>query len=120
MQSIADRPRATRYHMSAPVWFRCVGEQDWQLGQTVNVSRTGVLFTSGSPVLAAATRLEFVLVLPSLGHPGESRVQCEGQVVRQCRTASEGASATAATIDRYEFLGMTPASTAGLVDVNSN
>jgi len=87
------------------------------LGQTVNVSRTGVLFTGVPGTVAVGARMQFVLALPSMGHLGSSRVQCEGQVVRQCRSAATGESATAATIDHYEFLGITTASAPGLEEV---
>jgi hypothetical protein len=108
MQQIADRPRATRYEMSAPLMYRAVGGSDWLAGRTVNVSRSGVLFRTAQPVLPAATRVEFILMLPSLGLPGSSRVQCQGQIVRYCALPSEGPPAMAATIDAYDFLGIGP------------
>jgi hypothetical protein len=110
MQQLADKPRATRYEMSAPMLYRRLGEPEWSPGQTVNISRSGVLFTAPPPVPPANTRLQFVLMLPSLGHPGRSRVQCEGQVVRR-RDEDGGALAVAATIESYEFLGMGPEQT---------
>ncbi len=108
MQQLADRPRATRYEMSAPLVYRTVGGGDWIAGRTVNVSRTGVLFHGSDPALPAATRIEFVLLLPSLGLPGSPRVQCQGQIVRQCHAPIEGQCAMAATIDAYDFLGVSP------------
>jgi hypothetical protein len=108
MQHLADRPRATRYEMSAPLVYRCVGEEEWRRGRTENISRTGVLFQAAMPVLPAATRIEFILVLPDIGPPGGSRVQCAGRVVRQRGAAAEGACAMAATIDAYDFLGVAP------------
>ena len=108
MQQSADRPRAHRYDLSAPVLYRQVGEGDWSTGRTVNVSRTGVLFTECSRVPRAAAELEFFLMLPGLGHPGESRVQCQGRVVRQIGGPSDAAVAVAVTIESYRFLGLAP------------
>jgi hypothetical protein len=109
MQQLADRPRATRYRMSAPLVYRRTGEGYWLAGRTLNVSRSGVLFEAAVPVLPAATRIEFILMLPSLGLPGNSRVQCQGQIVRTCDAPVAGACAMAATIDAYDFLGISPA-----------
>ena len=108
MQHVADRPRAMRYEMSAPMLYRCLGEDAWRRGRTENVSRNGVLFQAALPVLPARTRIEFVLKLPDGGPPGGSWVQCEGQVVRHGSAGSEGACTMAATIDAYDFLGVTP------------
>ena len=113
MQQLADRPRATRYQMSAPLVYRCVGGGCWLNGRTVNVSRTGVLFQAVPPVLPATTRIEFILTLPSLGLPGNSRVQCQGRVVRHCHSPTDGECAMAATIDAYDFLGVAPETTSG-------
>jgi hypothetical protein len=117
MQQLADQPRATRYAMAAPVVFRRVGADDWLAGRTVNVSRTGVLFEAVPPAPPAATRIEFILLLPSLGLPGRSRVQCQGQVVRNFDAPKGGASAIAATIDAYDFLGIEPEAIPGRADV---
>jgi hypothetical protein len=117
MEQLIDRPRAVRYEVAASVMYRCVGEEYWREGRTVNVSRSGVLFESASPVLAAATRIEFILLLPSLGLPGRSRVQCQGRVVRQMRVPEGGGCAMAATIDAYDFLGVAPEATPGRADV---
>jgi hypothetical protein len=108
MQHLADRPRATRYEVSAALVYRRVGEEKWRRGRTENISRTGVLFQAAVPVLPAATRIEFILALPDIGPPGGSRVQCAGQIVRHCTTAADGDCAMAATIDAYDFLGVAP------------
>jgi hypothetical protein len=105
---LADTVRAPRYEMSAALVYRPLGSVDWMAGRTVNVSRTGVLFRGVPPKLAPATAVEFVLMLESPGHPGRCRVQCQGRVVRICRTEADGACAMAATIDGYKFLGIGP------------
>ncbi len=65
-----------------------------------------MLFTECRQVPQAAAELEFVLVLPGLGHPGESRVQCQGRVVRRSGGPSDAAAAVAVTIESYRFLGL--------------
>ncbi len=116
MQLMGERPRATRYAMSAPILYRPLGAHGWEEGRTVNVSRSGVLFESPASGLSADTRLEFILVLPSLGLPGHSRVRCTGQIVRH-DLAPAGGRSMAATIDAYDFLGIAaaaaPESTSG-------
>lgn len=107
MEPLVDRPRATRYPLSAPVLYRPVGAGQWQEGRTVNVSRTGVLFQSAASTLVADTRIELILMLPSLGLPGRSRVQCQGRIVRRVPQPSDAGCAMAATIDAYDFLGVT-------------
>ena len=90
MGQLADRPRATRYDMSAPLMYRCLGEDPWRRGRTENISRSGVLFQAAVPVPAASTRIEFIVKLPDLEPPGGSWVQCRGHVVRHCRAAAAG------------------------------
>jgi hypothetical protein len=108
MQHLADRPRATRYEMSTPLMYRCLGEDAWCLGRTENISRSGVLFRVTVPALPVSTKIEFIVKLPDIEPPGGSWVQCRGQVVRQCGATAEGGCAMAATIDTYDFLGVAP------------
>ncbi len=119
MQQSVTMPRASRYEMSTPLLYRRIGDDDWSTGRTVNISRTGVLFTGLPAHLQAATEVEFVLMLQALGQPGPSRVQCRGMVVRVVRTATEGACAMAATIEGYEFLGREPETEPGTGDAGS-
>ncbi len=93
--------------MSTPLSYRCVGADDWRTGRTVNVSRTGVLFTGPSPCPETAATLEFVLALPSLGLRGRSQVQCQGHVVRRSGNP-DAPAAVAVTIDSYRITGIVP------------
>ena len=106
MQQSADMPRAHRYDLSAPVLFRQVGEGDWSTGRTVNVSRTGVLFTECSRVPRAAAEVEFVLMLPGLGHPGSPGCSARGGSCAGAAAPSDAAVAVAVTIERIPFLGL--------------
>jgi len=116
MQQLVPIPRALRYEMSSPLFYRRVGDSDWTSGRTVNISRTGVLFTGLQPKLVPEAGVEFVLMLQGLGRPGQSRVECRGTVVRVVRTATEGACAMAATIEGCEFLGLEPETKPGTGD----
>lgn len=116
MEHLADRPRATRYEMSARLVFRSVGDEEWRRGRTRNISRSGVLFQTAVPALPVATRIEFILVLPDAGPSGGSRVQCGGQVVRHGSRAADGDCAMAATIDAYDFLGAGPNDVPGMAE----
>jgi len=105
---LPDRPRATRYVISAPVMYRCLGEGPWRLGRTENISRTGVLFQAAVPAPSVSSRVEFFVKLPDVGTPTGSWVQCQGRVARHCSAAEVGACAMAVTIDEYKFLGVAP------------
>ena len=70
--------RAERRPMRIPLRYRIEGQQDWQAGETINVSETGLLFTSnemlevdahveitfqtsGVPLLQSSTRQALVV-----------------------------------------------------------
>jgi hypothetical protein len=102
MQASTQQARATRFCIPAPVRYRVIGEEAWRVGDMVNVSRSGVLFQTFSPLLPAETCLEFILAFENLEVPG-TNVRCVGRVVR-CRAGPEGTTTLAATIDRYRFV----------------
>lgn len=103
MNLIATTPRATRYDLRTRVVYRREGEETWQEGQAVNVSRTGVLFQPLGQALPLATAVEFVIELPSHGIRRHARIQCRGRIARCCGEEATPA-AIAATIDNYRFL----------------
>jgi len=98
-------PRAQRFPVHVRLRYRCLGEDSWYDGWTVNMSRTGILFRATKP-LDPDTRIEMMLSLPPI-LTGESsaNVLCKGQVVRvQEMPAAESQVALAATIHRFKFL----------------
>jgi hypothetical protein len=103
------RPRATRYEFGAVILYRQVGECSWREGWTVNVSRTGVLFTAPPPGVALKSSVEMIVVLPDFGAGGISRIRCTGQIVRTGEDRSDGRVVLAATIEEYRFLKPTEA-----------
>ena len=69
------------------------------LGETKNVSSSGVLFQSTSP-LPVGESIEYFITLPKTsGSKLDVRLRCVGRIVREMDDAS-----FAATLDRYEFL----------------
>jgi hypothetical protein len=70
--------RAERRQLRLPLRYRVEGQEEWQPGETINVSETGLLFTSnemlevdaqleitfqtsGAPLLQSSTRLVLVV-----------------------------------------------------------
>jgi PilZ domain len=42
----ADSVRATRHDLNIPLRYRLEGNQDWQPGEAINMSESGLLFSS--------------------------------------------------------------------------
>jgi len=76
------RNRATRFNLRLPVYFRQPDSPTWLEGTTENVSYTGMLFRSASPI-APATTLELRLRLATAAQGTEStEMHGKGSVVR--------------------------------------
>ena len=105
MTLIATTPRAPRYALQTRVVYRREGDEAWQEGRAVNVSRSGVLFQPHGMSPPRAAVIEFVLELPSVSPHGHARVACRGRVAR-C-SSGPVLPAVAATIDSYRFLDPT-------------
>jgi PilZ domain len=70
-----------------------------RVGETKNVSSSGVLFKSGAS-LRIGEPVEYVITLPTSPTPGiQIRLRCMGKVVRVVQE-----NAIAATLERYEFV----------------
>ena len=102
-------PRATRYEFGAVILYRLGGEGVWHEGWTVDVSRTGVLFTTQPPAVDPNSPVEMIVVLPDFGSGGISRIRCSGHIVRIAGTTANGQVSIAASIDDYRFLKPTEA-----------
>ena len=96
--------RAERFKLQLPLKYRQVGENDWRLGTTENISRSGLLFRAEEP-LAPSVQLEINLVLPAeIAGLSAAEVVCRGEIVRTI--APETATmhpALAAKILQYHF-----------------
>ncbi|MFI5103645.1 MAG: PilZ domain-containing protein [Terriglobales bacterium] len=53
----AEKDRATRHELKIPLRYRLNGQQDWSSGETINVSESGILFSSNN-LLEVDSRLE--------------------------------------------------------------
>jgi PilZ domain len=81
----ADRRLSRRYSMRIPIRFRYaedVSETEGYTGELLNISRTGLFFTTKIPLLLGTT-LQLALRVPrELTGSAKSVVQCIGSVVR--------------------------------------
>jgi PAS domain S-box-containing protein len=96
--------RAQRFHIQLPLRYRRLGEKEWHVGTTENISRSGMLFEADE-VLQPAAQLEINLVLPQeIAGLSSTEVVCRGEVVRTVEHGGETPSpALAARILQYHF-----------------
>jgi DNA-binding response OmpR family regulator len=96
--------RAQRFQLHLPLRYRRIGENQWHLGTTENISRSGLLFQADE-LLQPASQLEINLVLPAeIAGLSETEVVCRGEVVRTIERQGEAMSpALAARILQYHF-----------------
>jgi response regulator RpfG family c-di-GMP phosphodiesterase len=96
--------RAQRFQLHLPLRYRRIGENQWHLGTTENISRSGLLFQADE-LLQPASQLEINLVLPAeIAGLAETEVVCRGEVVRTIERQGEAMSpALAARILQYHF-----------------
>jgi PAS domain S-box-containing protein len=96
--------RAQRFQLHLPLRYRRLGETQWHVGKTENISRSGLLFQSDD-VLQPNSQLEISLVLPAeIAGLSGTEVVCRGEVVRTVERQGESVSpALAARILQYHF-----------------
>lgn len=96
--------RACRFPIQIPLKFRESGSREWHAGQSINISRTGILFKSDIDVLPK-TLLEMQILLPAEAVGKKHvHVRCWGPVVRMAPLVPDsGVTASAAIILRYRF-----------------
>jgi PilZ domain len=105
----AWRPRERRLGHRVSVLFRIPGSDDWIEGVTENVSHSGLLFRSSSP-LEVGSSMELILEMPrELTGDGAARVVCEGSLVRvepvpPTRKREQSSFLMACTITQYKFV----------------
>lgn len=104
-KSLHISERARRFALHLPVFYREADSATWLRGTTENISHTGVLFLSSSP-MAPETTLDLrlkVAVRSKSGGPAE--VRCKGSVVRlEPRSASQTPIALAVAISDYRIV----------------
>ena len=96
--------RAQRFHLNLPLRYRRLGDRDWHVGTTENISRSGMLF-QGDEALQPNAQLEINLVLPQeIAGLSATEVVCRGEVVRTIEhNGSTLSPALAARILQYHF-----------------
>jgi hypothetical protein len=87
-----------------PLRYRRLGENEWHVGTTENISRSGMLFQADE-MLQPSAQLEINLVLPAeIAGLSATEVVCRGEVVRTIEPHGETLSpALAARILQYHF-----------------
>jgi PilZ domain len=96
--------RAPRFHIQLPLRYRRLGEKEWHVGETENISRSGMLFQADE-ILQPSAQLEINLVLPAeIAGLSATEVVCRGEVVRTVEHKGDPMHpALAARILQYHF-----------------
>jgi len=96
--------RAQRFQLHLPLRYRRLGEKQWHVGTTENISRSGMLFQADE-LLQPSSQLEINLVLPAeIAGLSETEVVCRGEIVRTVERKGEMLSpALGARILQYHF-----------------
>lgn len=96
--------RATRFLIRTPLLFRERGDTEWRHAWTVNLSQSGVLFTTDAAVPSVGRDVEFVLALPVHHRDDPVEVLCTGRVVRIAASALDtGTRCIGMTIESHSF-----------------
>jgi len=100
----APPARAQRFQLHLPLRYRRIGEAEWHVGKTENISRSGLLFQADD-ALQPNSQLEINLVLPAeIAGLSGTEVVCRGEVVRTVeRMGDTMTPALAARILQYHF-----------------
>ncbi|HEV2401769.1 MAG TPA: ATP-binding protein [Candidatus Sulfotelmatobacter sp.] len=100
----APPARAQRFQLHLPLRYRRLGDTQWHVGTTENISRSGMLFHADD-VLQPNSQLEINLVLPAeIAGLSGTEVVCRGEIVRTIDQQGETLSpALAARILQYHF-----------------
>jgi PilZ domain len=97
--------RAPRFAIHTRLRYRARGGEQWNDGEMVNISRSGLLFRA-SQSLRVRTPLEMTFELPvELSEGPAATVNCQGVVVRTVQpAASDQSPELAATIRDYRLI----------------
>jgi PilZ domain len=99
-----ERRAAQRFDFQLPLTVRWSNGEHSGCGFTQDLSTRGVFFYTDSP-LAPGDAVEIVLVMPSeITLTENSRVRCNGRVVRLADPAVGSKSGVAVQIESYEYL----------------
>jgi len=100
----APPARAQRFQLHLPLRYRRLGEAQWHVGTTENISRSGLLFRADD-MLQPNALVEINLVLPAeIAGLSGTEVVCRGEVVRAVERKGQTVNpALAARILQYHF-----------------
>ena len=97
--TVTEQRKNQRFDLRLPLEIVRTGAVPKTVGETRNMSSSGVLFTSAAPV-DIGQPIEYLITLPKAPSArAEVRLRCVGKVVR-----SEEETRFAATMERYEFV----------------
>jgi hypothetical protein len=96
---VNEQRRNQRFELKLPFEIIRAGTNSKVVGETKNVSSSGVLFTSNSAV-AVGEPIEYFITFPKPANSrSEVRLRCVGTVLRE-----DPELKFAATLERYEFI----------------
>jgi hypothetical protein len=96
--------RAPRFPLRLGLRYRQAGDPEWHLGESDNISRSGVLFRAPAFVQIDAP-VELRIALPVKPDSGAAEIWCHGRVVRTvAQPESYSTRGFAVAIERYDFL----------------
>lgn len=99
MIKVNEQRRNQRFELKLPFEIIRGGTNTKTMGETKNVSSSGVLFTSETAV-EVGEPIEYFITFPKpAGSRSEVRLRCVGTVLRE-----DEQSKFAATLERYEFV----------------
>jgi hypothetical protein len=97
--NVNEQRKNQRFDLKLPFEILRTGANTKMVGETKNVSSSGVLFTSDMS-FPIGEPIEYVITFPKpAGSRTEVRLRCVGTVLRE-----EPESKFAATLERYEFV----------------
>jgi PilZ domain-containing protein len=96
---VPEQRKSKRFELRLPLELVRNGhERISEMGETRNLSSTGVLFRAPL-VVELGQHVEYLITLPASGQGADVRIRCVGKVIRQANDAE-----FAATLERYEFV----------------
>lgn len=99
MNNLNEQRKNQRFDLKLPFEIIRNGTTKKTVGETTNVSSSGVLFTSETAV-EIGEPIEYLITFPkAAGSRADVRLRCVGTVVRE-----DLESKFAATLERYEFV----------------
>jgi hypothetical protein len=99
VNTVDEQRKNQRFELKLPLEIVRSGTNTKSVGETKNVSSSGVLFTSEGSVQVGAP-IEYMITFPRPANSrAEVRLRCVGTVVRE-----DEQSKFAATLERYEFV----------------